>query len=156
MLSWPWRQIQTFCLMFQWSQKLGFWWSHQWKEEASYLTVHSTTVSRRLYLYRLLIHVFLCTQRNSIEKSNPMDVSVIGYEPEVKDVSKITMIPRKVNISGTCPKTDSLLTHALQLTLYDGMFSSNFLIIEVRSSDQLLDKSFIVEKYSSKLSLAYD
>ena len=76
----------------------------------------------------------LSTCRNSADRSIRADVSVIRYEFESENVSRIMWVPGKVNLADACTKQNSPLTESLQFLLCSGKIPSDLPDSDIRSS----------------------
>lgn len=94
-----------------------------------HIDIHLCVDSKNLFSSR-------STQRNSIDRSIRADVACIRYEFQVGNVDEITWIPGKLNLADVLTKKDSMLSEALQLTLYTGRLTLPF-------EDTLESKSFL-------------
>lgn len=56
-----------------------------------------------------------------IYKSTRSDVNVIRHDSETKTINGMVWVPRKEKLADPGTKSDSQLTHALHLMLYDGI-----------------------------------
>eukprot|EP00171_Calliarthron_tuberculosum_P001292 IDg1292t1 len=78
----------------------------------------------------------LSTCRNSIDKSIRADVSVIRYEFETKNISRMVWIPGKCNLADAGTKPNSPLTNALQLMMFSGELPIDFSDHEFKTTEQ--------------------
>jgi len=80
----------------------------------------------------------LSTCRNAIDRSIRGDVSVIRYEFETKNVSRIIWVPGKTNLADACTKEYSPLVEAVQLMLFTCKIPVDFTQALHRDSKQFL------------------
>lgn len=66
------------------------------------------------------------------------NVNVVRHEFERRIVSNIIRIPGKENLPDPGTKSDSPLTYAIDLTLFEGLLPFAFLMAEERSSSHPL------------------
>eukprot|EP00171_Calliarthron_tuberculosum_P001315 IDg1315t1 len=78
----------------------------------------------------------LSTCRNATDRSIRGDVSVIRYEFETKNLTRLVWIPGNINIADPGTKTNSPLTGALQLLLAAGEISIDLSSAQIKNSDQ--------------------
>lgn len=82
------------------------------------------------------LYTTLTTCRNASDRSVRGDVSLIRYEFETQNVSRMIWVPGKVNLSDPGTKPNSPLSNALQLMMLSGEIPFNFDEFEVGKSDQ--------------------
>lgn len=97
-------------------------------------SVHSFEFSLIIALNSKDLFFSLSSQRNSIDKSNRVNVNVICNASETGAVKKIIWIPGRTNLSDPDTKPDSPLLSALQLTLNDRRDSLEYDTFEECSS----------------------
>ena len=78
----------------------------------------------------------LTTCRNATDRSVRGDVSLIRYEFETQNVSRMIWIPGSTNLADPGTKPNSSLSQALQLMLFTGEIPFSFDSIQVQESDQ--------------------
>ncbi len=79
----------------------------------------------------------MSTQRQSIDRSIRGDVACIRYEFQTGSVNEISWIPGKMNLADVLTKTDSPLSEALKLTMFNGKLCFNYSdVIETKSSER--------------------
>lgn len=72
------------------------------------------------------LNTTLTTQRQSIDRSIRVDVGVIRYKSEVRNISQIVWIPGKLNPADVGTKFDSSLTPSVARMLSTGMIPFAF------------------------------
>eukprot|EP00178_Gracilaria_changii_P027963 TRINITY_DN936_c0_g2_i2.p1 TRINITY_DN936_c0_g2~~TRINITY_DN936_c0_g2_i2.p1 ORF type:complete len:399 (+),score=36.11 TRINITY_DN936_c0_g2_i2:473-1669(+) len=76
----------------------------------------------------------LSTCRNATDRSIRADVSVIRYEFETHNISRMIWIPNKLNLADPLTKLDSFLCTSLELLLYSGTIPLDTASCEQRMS----------------------